>query len=581
MVRRLQRHMLAKHMVATLTRYTGKTCGARFASALAGCFWLWLCAAGVAVNPATAHPLGNFTINHFARLEPDASGIRVRYVLDMAEIPTFQESQRIDEDSDGKLSLAELDRYAERTAAQLASNLTLRDDGTSVMLHVVSKSAAVRDSGSGLPTLRLVCDFACDWPTAAAANRGAGAHHQLTYADNNSPERIGWREIVVRPAPGLAVFDSTAYGSPVTNELLAYPQDMLTAPLDERRAELSWTTNAPPAGVALLRDRDGKPTEVAAPDRLATLISAKELTPLAALFGLLVAAGLGTLHAFSPGHGKTVVGAYLVGSRGTAKHAMFLGLTVTITHTLGVFALGLVTLFASQYVVPERLYPILTFVSGAIVLIIGLSLFARRLRLVVVGRREEYDHGDDHQHLDDPATELDALVFAEQHARPPVGAKIGAAGVKTDAPGAFVHSHGGGAAHSHLPPGADGGRVTWRNLLALGISGGLLPCPSALVVLLAAISLHRVGYGLALVVAFSVGLAATLTAIGLLFVYASRFVKRPAGARGDALVRVLPVLSALVIACLGAVICYQGLMQAGLTVTKTPTASAQLTTTKP
>lgn len=268
-----------------------------------------------------------------------------------------------------------------------------------------------------------------------------------------------------------------------------------------------------------------------------------ELTPFIALIGLLLAAGLGGLHALSPGHGKAIVGAYLVGSRGTARDAAFLGLTVTITHTAGVFALGLITLFASQYVLPEKLFPVLSLTSGAIVLILGLGLFVRRLQTALGGFAPEHTH--DHSDLDSATYHTHAEVFDHDHAH-----------------GAVLHSHGG-SVHSHLPPGSDGEAVTWRSLLALGISGGLLPCPSALVVLLSAISLHRIGYGLVLIVAFSLGLAGVLTVIGLAFVYAGRWMKRPTG-KASWVMRVLPVFSALVIACVGGVICYQALVQSGV-----------------
>ncbi|MBA3765518.1 MAG: hypothetical protein H0W99_00760, partial [Acidobacteria bacterium] len=215
--------------------------------------------------------------------------------------------------------------------------------------------------------------------------------------------------------------------------------------------------------------------------------------------------------------------------------------TVTITHTIGVFALGLVTLFASQYIVPERLFPILSLVSGGIVAAIGLSLFVRRLR-AVAGFSNDAHHDHDHSHDDDTHDHVhgDNSHHAGENA--------------------LTHSHGG-KEHSHLPPGADGSAVTWRNLLALGVSGGLLPCPSALVVLLSAISLHRVGYGMFLVVAFSAGLACTLTAIGLAFVYAGRWMKRPLGT--GRLVRILPTASALVVMCVGLAICYEALVQGG------------------
>ncbi|HZG53657.1 MAG TPA: hypothetical protein VEZ40_16130 [Pyrinomonadaceae bacterium] len=497
---------------------------------------------------AVAHPLGQFTINHFSRLEVGTSRVQIRYVVDMAEIPTFQELQAMGGNGN-QASGAELETYVERAAARYADGLLLTIDGERVPLQVVARRISLPEGAGGLPTLRIECDFAGMLPAASAT---ANQTRRLKFEDTNYRERAGWREAVVVPAAGVSIFDSTAFGSALTDELKVYPEDLLAAPLDERTVELSFTQGAIPANAAALRTRDGRPLGQAR-DRFAELISVRELTPTIALFGLLVAAVLGALHAFSPGHGKTVVGAYLVGSRGTAKHAAFLGLTVTITHTAGVFALGLVTLFASQYIVPERLFPILGVVSGGIVLVMGLSLFASRL-LAALGLRSHdhgHTHGDEHAH---EHTHDAAHTHTHGHAH----------GHTHDGDPTVPHSHGGGRAHTHLPPGTDGSRVTWRSLLALGISGGLLPCPSALVVLLSAISLHRVGYGMLLVVAFSIGLAGTLTAIGLAFVYAGRFILDRAGSRINGLARVLPVASALVVACLGAALCYEALGQAGI-----------------
>jgi ABC-type nickel/cobalt efflux system permease component RcnA len=493
-----------------------------------------------------AHPLGQFTINHFSRLEVGTNRVNIRYVVDMAEIPTFQELQALGGSNGNQVAGAELDAYVERAAARYAEGLLLTIDGERVPLQVIARRISLPASESGLSTLRIECDFTGDFAGSKSASGGNTANQtrRLKFEDTNYRERAGWRETVVIPATGVAVFDTTAFGTALTDELKVYPEDLLAAPLDERTVELSFTNGAAPANAALLRARDGR-SLAQSRDRFAELISVRDLTPTVALFGLLVAAALGALHAFSPGHGKTVVGAYLVGSRGTAKHAAFLGLTVTITHTAGVFALGLVTLFASQYIVPERLFPILGVVSGGIVLVMGLSLFASRL-LAALGLRSHdhgHTHGDEHTH--------DATHgHTHDHTH--------------DGDPTVPHSHGGGRAHTHLPPGTDGSRVTWRSLLALGISGGLLPCPSALVVLLSAISLHRVGYGMLLVVAFSVGLAGTLTAIGLAFVYAGRFILNRAGAGINRLARVLPVVSALVVACLGAALCYEALGQAGI-----------------
>jgi ABC-type nickel/cobalt efflux system permease component RcnA len=503
-----------------------------------------------------AHPLGNFTINHFARIEAGGERVRLRYVIDMAEIPTFQESQLINTDADSALSPEELNAYLERVIPQYQEGLHLTVDNQRLALRLTAKAISLPVGAGGLPTLRIECDFEGD----TSAGTSGGQHH-LRFEDTNQRERIGWHEIVVVPASGTTVFKSTAFGSAITDELKAYPQDMLVAPLNERTAEFYWTQGTAPSGASVLRMRDGRPVEQTTRDRFAELIDVKELTPVVALLGLLVAACLGALHAFSPGHGKTVVGAYLVGSRGTARHAAFLGLTVTLTHTSSVFALGLATLFASQYVVPERLYPILSLISGALVLVIGLSLFIQRLRGALgygvhVHTHQDDEHTHEHAHEHGHAHHHDEL-HPHEHAG---DAHQHEHTHDHDEAALHTHSHGG-REHSHLPPGTDGSPVTWRSLLALGISGGLLPCPSALVVLLSAISLHRVGYGLALVLAFSVGLAATLTGIGLLFVYAGRFIKRSIG--DHALVRVIPVLSAFVIACVGALICYEAFTQSG------------------
>lgn len=488
----------------------------------------------------TAHPLGNFTINHFTRIEMGKARINLRYVVDMAEIPAFQTLQGITRNPAGQPSNDELKEYLERVTAEYANGLVLVVDDRRVPLQAINKTISLPAGSGGLQTLRVECDFEGDLPVTDSSGE-----HRVHFEDTNNKARIGWHELVVTAVSGVTIFNSTAYGSALTDELRSYPQDMLAAPVDERATEFSWTEGQPPQGATALRRRDGRLAGQSR-DYLAELIAVEKITPAVALFGLLVAMGLGALHAFSPGHGKTVVGAYLVGSRGTARHAAFLGLTVTITHTSMVFLLGLVTLFASHYVVPERLFPILSFISGAIVVTIGLTLFVRRLRGVFTTAP---GHDGIHNHLHDRelAHDESALPGDSHHHH--------------SGDGGLTHSHGG-SEHSHLPPGTDGSRVTWRSLLALGISGGLLPCPSALVVLLSAISLHRVGYGLALVVAFSVGLAATLTCIGLAFVYAGRFIKRPVG--DSRLVRALPILSAMVIAFIGAAICYEALSPSGI-----------------
>ncbi len=467
---------------------------------------------------AAAHPLGNFSVNQYSRLEIEKSKIKLRAVLDMAEIPTFQESAAIDANKDGALSEAELNAYAEKISPAYISNLLLAVDGQTIQLRSVAKNISLPEGAGNLPTLRIEWDLIGDLPESSTEVS------RLKFENKNYLDRIGWNEIVVVRAAGVSIFESTAYGSAATDELKAYPQETLSLPLAERTAEFLFTSTAVPPGARLLQNRDGHiAAPVAAKDKFAELISVPEITPQIILFGLLVAFGLGAAHALSPGHGKAVVGAYLVGSKGTPKHALFLGATVTVTHTLGVFALGIVMYFASAYVLPERILPYLSFASGLLVLFIGLTLFKNRL-LSILGYETGGHHHAENSHEHDDIQEN------------------------------FTHTHGG-RTHTHVPPQ----KVTWRNLLALGISGGLLPCPSALVLMLAAINLNRIGYGIVLTVVFSLGLAATLTAVGLVFLYGGRIFDSPA-LSDNRIVKTVPVFSAFVIACVGAVICYNSLI---------------------
>jgi nickel/cobalt exporter len=481
---------------------------------------------------ATAHPLGNFSVNQFSQIEVEKSQVKLRSVLDMAEIPTFQESQTIDADKDGALSQMELDAYAEKISPDYIANLQISADGQLLKLRSNARNITLEEGSGNLPILKIKWDLIGDLP-----NTGANDVHQVKFENKNYAERIGWDEIVVARVSGVNVFNSTAFGSGITNELKTYPQD-LSAPLREKTAEFSFTSNAIPQNAKPLQNRDGHTSAPVEKDKFAELIKG-EITPSIVLLGLLLAFGLGAAHALSPGHGKTVVGAYLVGSRGTFKHAVFLGATVTITHTLGVFAIGLLTLFASNYILPETLMPFLNFVSGLLVFFIGLTLFKDRLFAALGWKTNNHHAQEDAAHSLD---EHDFLVREEDTDTP------------NHAPKVLTHTHGG-STHTHLPPKD----VTWRSLLGLGISGGLLPCPSALVLMLSAISLNRIGYGIVLTLVFSFGLAATLTAVGLAFLYVGKMFDNPK-MNNNPVFKALPVFSAFVITCVGAVICYNSLI---------------------
>ncbi len=475
------------------------------------------------VVSASAHPLGNFSINQYSRLEVERERIKIRQVLDIAEIPTFQLTSEIDTDKNGTLSAEELNVYAERLTPEHLANLSLTVNDQPLEIRAESKNVSLRTGAGNLPTLRIEWNLASDVSNLSDTN-------QVKFENKNFAERIGWNEIVLNRVGSVNIFNSNTFGSAITDELNAYPQENLSAPLAERTASFAFSTNSVPENARILQNRDGHATAAVQKDKLAELIAVPEITPAIALFGLLLAFGLGAIHAMSPGHGKTVVGAYLVGSRGTIKHAVFLGLTVTITHTLGVFALGLITLFASNYILPEKLMPFLSFVSGLLVLYIGLTMFKTRL-FSAFGWQSGGHHQGEHSHEHHSHDSEDEHSHSHDHDQ-------------------FTHTHNGNT-HSHLPPE----EISWKGLLALGISGGLLPCPSALVLMLSAINLNRIGYGLILTLVFSFGLAATLTAVGLLFLYGGKLF---GGSRlaENRIFKALPVASAFVIACVGAIICY-------------------------
>jgi nickel/cobalt transporter (NicO) family protein len=561
----------------------------------------------VAARPerADAHPLGNFTINRFARVEPGARDVRIVYALDMAEIPTFQEMDAIDRDGNKAVNDAERDAYLERKLPELAKNLKLTVNGTLLALRPDGPGELTLSEGQGgLQVLRIDARFVADLPEHLR-----GGLLDTQFRDTNYDNRLGWKEIVVTSTDGAAVRESSARAQGVSDALRSYPEDALQTPLEDREARFRFEPGVAGAATggdtaARVAERTRKVSSPGLLDRFAESAATKELTLPVAL-GLLAAAVFwGALHALGPGHGKTVVAAYLVGSRGTAKHAVFLGLTVTATHTAGVYLLGFITLTASHFIVPERLYPVLSLASGVVVVAMGVSLLWGRVRALrrrgrgpgAGGRggdgAREHTHETEVVAAPEPVlvgagarsrlaaasvgggavalAPVRGVAYAEPHEHRH-GAGHGHAhghghshrdgGEHADGDPTW-HDHGDGRGHSHAMPGADGRPVTWKSLLMLGIYGGLIPCPTAIVVLLTSISLNRIGFGLLLVVAFSAGLAAVLTGIGLLLVYAGRALSRVKV--NSSLARAVPVGSAALVIVAGLLITLRAIGQDGL-----------------
>lgn len=474
---------------------------------------------------AAAHPLGNFSINHYAgiRVSPDA--IEIDLVIDMAEIPALDAIRAIDANGDETADPAELDAARGPACLLLAGHLTLSLDGVVADPQLVAAGMRTAPGAAGLPTLRTVCELRAPLPSPLAAAT------ELTFSDGSYPQRIGWREIVVR-GDGMTVATGDA---DVSDRLTEYPADLLQQPLNER----SVSTVISPGGAALApwvapdawpldQPSTAGPAPAAAvpggvADELSSLVDLTNPSLPLMLLGIAVAAVAGAGHALSPGHGKTVMAAYLIGSRGSTRHALLLGAAVTISHTLGVLLLAVVVLLAGNILPPDRLYPILTVASGATVVVIGAALLIGCIRRAMATSTHGHSHHDRHDH--------------------------------------GVHRHGW-RLHSHAPeqPSPPG----WRGLAAIGIAGGLVPSTSALILLLGASGAGLPAYGVGLALAFGVGMAAVLTGIGLALVHgrawlASIETSRPAARLAGA---ALPWVTAVVVLAGGLVLTGQTLVPA-------------------
>lgn len=492
---------------------------------------------------ASAHPMGNFSINHYAAIRLTRNDVEVRYIIDMAEIPTFQEMQQTGMPAQpGDLSV---NAYLAREQEKLRDGLSILINSRRVHLHNISHQVIFPPGAGGLPTMKM--GFVYRATMEAEIFRSA----RLQYRDNNFPDRAGWKEIIASASEGIKIANSSVPARDRSLELTNYPTDTLSSPPQNLSAQVDFViapiaqkrvlavvmpvvtpTVAPPQPSSV------RTAETLAPNRQRTprnafteLVNKRELGFWFLLTAALVAAGLGAFHALEPGHGKTIVAAYLVGSQGTALHACLLGLIVTASHTAGVYLLGAITLYASRYIVPERLYPWLGAISGVTIAGLGIYLFLQRWR----GKHTHHGHSHGHHHHHGHAHSHE-----HHHAH------------------SHAHDHNHHHHHDHRHQ-----KISHRQLLALGITGGIIPCPAALVVLLSAVALHRIAFGLFLILAFSVGLAAVLIAIGLLMVYARRFMSKVSG-EGRVITRLLPITSAAFITFLGFAITLRALTGAGI-----------------
>jgi nickel/cobalt transporter (NicO) family protein len=460
---------------------------------------------------ASAHPLGNFTVNLYSGIHVLPGEIRIDYVVDMAEIPTFQEMPSIDTDGDGAMSAAELATWAAAQAPLLERNLTLAVDGQRVPLEVRSTDARLRDGQGGLPILRF------DGLFAAPVERTG----RIVYRDDNDADKIGWREITAVGEDGEAIRGSDVPAQSVSDALLSYPQDLLSSPLrvtSMRAAFEPGVSVGTPERTSDAVDTTRPGVDLSA---FSSLVDNHGIVLVLAAFALAVA--FGAWHALLPGHGKTLMAAYMVGSETKVRQAVAVGSAVAVMHTASVLGLGLLVITLEQTFRPESLYPWLGLLSGVVAIALGAHLMIGRLAAWSEARRKDaHEHGHEHEH---------------------------AAGHDHDHAHRHDHAHG-------LPAGVS--LTSKRGLLALALAGGILPSPSALIVMLGAINAHRVGYGIGLILAFSVGLALALIVVSL---GALRARAAMANRLSSFWGRLVPVLSASAIVAVGVFLAVRGAIQ--------------------
>ena len=457
--------------------------------------------------------MGNFSVNRFSGITIGSTHVGVVYTLDLAEIPSLDLIRQWGLDVEAPRS--KLKQKAAEQMIDWAANLRLLQGNKQLKFEVLSTELVMADGAGNLPVMRITANLR----TAAEPGR-------IDFEDLNYPTSLGWKEITIASSDGVRIAKASHFAVSISKGLTAYPPDTVKAPPRDLRAFAEWMPSSssamrteiiaiPQPDIAASATPQQTPLkgEVTRGDYLSNLLGRQDLSFGMMLVGLAAAFGFGALHALSPGHGKTIVAAYLVGSRGTVKHALFLGAMVTFTHTISVFLLGFGTLFLSAYIVPEKIIPVLSILSGLSIAMIGGYLLIQRTNHLM----QHANHSDDdHSHRES----------SHNHG----------------------HHHGPGG-HTHVPEG----EASMASLVGLAISGGMVPCPSALILLLSAISIGRTAFGLALLTSFSFGLAVVLMAIGLIVLFAKHMIPESSQVRNNKFFLYVPVISAFVIFCVGMV----------------------------
>ncbi len=519
------------HPAATsAARLPGGGLGSRLARVLAPAFALALL---LGPSPSLGHPFGLSSIDQNVAVRVGPERIDLVFALDMAEAVSAQLLQIADRDGDTVLSPVERADVLAALGSQLVSHLHITAAGVPVRLTVARQELLLPRGELGLVNVKARFWLAGRYPPGTLS-----ANTELLLSNANYPDRAGERAFQVQGDPMAALRYRILGEAPVRGKLRHWGLRAVYRASDAAIARAPGLPPLPDGPVPPAKQEAGRSLSTSSLDPLAARLGARSLSLWVVLAALGLAFLLGAFHALSPGHGKALVAAYLVGSRGTVRHALLLGLTVTATHVVSVLVLGLVTLFLSAYVLPETLVPWLNVTSGLLVLGVGLLLVVRRSRALRSLRAggPAHIHAPDHAH----PSEHD---HGHEHGH--------------EAPDRS-HGHAHGPIHHH-PATVSPARLT--EVFWLGVSGGLVPCPSALLLLLVAVNLQRVAFGLLLIVVFSVGLAAVLVAIGVLVVKMRGWLDRRAGLSRR--VPYLGVISAVAVALLGVAMTLMALLEGG------------------
>ncbi len=560
----------------------------------------------VVATRAGAHPMGNFAVCHFSAVRAFPDEVRIHYIIDIAEVPTFHELKKLDTNGDKKYTDEEIAAYRDKIDDLLASGLQLEIDGVQQPLKIRKSLLEIRD---GLPGLKVMW---IELQLSAAVPARQWPKRTVEYVDNNFPDIMGWKEIRVYGSPETVIIDTSDLSPKKSNALTEYPESLTSDPPLDLKVTFTF---GPGESDKLYALDSGKVNEksktvmgfAARVKKIFDIypyLKKESLSTHAVVVGLIFAFVLGCFHALSPGHGKTLVAAYLVGTRGKPTDALTLGLIVTFTHVAAVLAIFAVLLSFWARLNTEHLYGWLGVSSGIIIALMGVWIIMRNYRGRYIphvhdefGRHVspeelkkrpellEYAHGhthDGHAHHHGEYTHthdghshdhnLDvAHTPSHDHAHEHTHARDHAHDVHQHVHCAHDHTHPHSHDHSGEPAAgdvseaaaADKKGVHLIDLLTLGITGGIVPCPTAIIILFASIGLNRLGFGLMLMVSFSVGLAFVLILIGLTIIYTRNIAVSRFQIETAKFIHIFPYISGVIVALIGLGIFANGLRAVG------------------